>query len=69
MVIALGILGIGCFGVLCGVFCGYKSYNKGFEEGKALAQSLVDQDGLTKEEKEQLRQVINVLSWGGRNED
>ena len=48
---------------------GYKSYSKGYADGKAEAQRLVDKDGLTKEEKEQLRQVINVLSWGGGNEN
>lgn len=54
---------------MSGAFMSYKSYNKGFADGKAEAQRLVDKDGLTKEEKEQLRQVINVLSWGGGNEN
>lgn len=56
-------------GLMSGAFMGYKSYNKGYADGKAEAQKLVDKDGLTKEEKEQLRQVINVLSWGGGNEN
>lgn len=69
MEILIIILAICVCSVLSGVFCSYKSYYKGLEEGRAEAQTLVDADGLTKEEKEQLRQVINVLSWGGRNEN
>ena len=56
-------------GLMSGAFMGYKSYSKGYADGKAEAQRLVDKDGLTKEEKEQLRQVINVLSRGGGNEN
>lgn len=51
------------------IVSGYFNYHKGLNDGRNEAQILVDKDGLTKEEKEQLRQVINVLSWGGRNED
>ena len=51
------------------VFGGYHFYHKGYTVGKSEAQKLVDEDGLTKEEKEQLRQVIHVLSWGGENEN
>ena len=56
-------------GLMSGAFIGCKSYNKGYADGKAEAQKIVDKEGLTKEEKEQLRQVINVLSWGGENEN
>lgn len=69
MEILMILLSIGVCSVLSAVFSGYKSYYKGLEDGRAEAQTLVDADGLTKEEKEQLRQVINVLSWGGRNEN
>lgn len=60
--ILLAIITCGC-GYLTGNHLGYK---KGFEKAKDLP----DSDGLSKDEKEQLRQVINVLSWnGGSNED
>lgn len=56
-------LGIIALSVIIGYYFGQKKgYDKGFKE----ASSVPDSDRLTKEEKEQIRQVITVLSWDGK---